>query len=59
MLFSIWPGRWIWITRIVFLRATFAFTIVSALHYVFLVQSRLRTHTQALPPHPSVDDHAS
>jgi cardiolipin synthase len=59
MLFSIWPGRWIGIARIVFLRATFAFTIISALHYVFLVQSRLRTHTQALPPHPPVDDHDS
>src|SRR6201997_4992372 len=31
MLFSIRPVRWIWITRTVFLRATFAFTIISAL----------------------------
>src|SRR6202023_4095703 len=33
MLASIRPARWIWITRTVFLRATFAFTIISALHY--------------------------
>src|ERR1700716_934944 len=44
MLYCIQPSRWIWITRTVFLRATFAFTIVSALHYVFLVQHRLRSH---------------
>lgn len=53
LLLSIRPARWIWITRTVFLRATFAFTIISALHYVFLVQHRLRAHTHALPPHTS------
>lgn len=42
--------RWIWIARIVFLRATFIFTILSALHYVILVQQRLREHQHALPP---------
>jgi len=51
MLFCIHPSRWIWITRTVFLRATFAFTIVSALHYVFLVQHRLRSHNPALTQH--------
>jgi cardiolipin synthase len=51
MLLSIRPVRWVWITRTVFLRATFAFTIISALHYVFLVQLRLRSHAHALPPH--------
>ena len=51
ILFSIRPVRWIWITRTVFLRATFAFTILSALHYVILVQQRLRASTHALPPH--------
>jgi cardiolipin synthase len=51
MLFSIKPVRWIWITRTVFLHATFAFTIVSALHYVFLVQHRLRTHSHAPDSH--------
>lgn len=50
LLFEIEPRRWIWITRTVFLRATFLFTIISALHYVILVQHRLREHTHALPP---------
>jgi cardiolipin synthase (CMP-forming) len=49
MLHEIRSERWIWIGRIVFLRATFAFTIISALHYVFLVQHRLRMHSKALP----------
>ncbi|MGA8273008.1 MAG: CDP-alcohol phosphatidyltransferase family protein [Candidatus Sulfotelmatobacter sp.] len=55
LLSSIWPERWIWITRIVFLRATFSFTIISALHYVFLVQHRLRVQTPALASHSSAD----
>jgi cardiolipin synthase (CMP-forming) len=49
MLYEIRHARWIWITRTVFLRATFAFTIISALHYAFLVQHRLRAHVHALP----------
>jgi cardiolipin synthase len=53
MLFAIRQTRWILITRTVFLRATFAFTIISALHYVFLVQLRLRQHAHALPPQSS------
>jgi len=36
------PARWVWIARTVALRATFAFTILSGLHYVLLVQQRLR-----------------
>ena len=44
------PVRWIWIARTEFLRATFFFTIISALHYVILVQKRMREHTHALPP---------
>jgi cardiolipin synthase (CMP-forming) len=47
------PGRWVWITRTVFLRATFIFTILSALHYVILVQSRLRANAAALPEQAS------
>jgi cardiolipin synthase (CMP-forming) len=47
------PLRWVAITRTVFLRATFFFTIISALHYVILVQSRLRAHTHALPEQSS------
>jgi cardiolipin synthase len=59
LLHSIRPPRWIWITRTVFLRATFAFTIISALHYVFLVQNRLRSHNNALPPHSAGEVPAS
>ncbi len=50
LLFEIRPLRGIWIARTVFLRATFIFTILSALHYVILVQQRLRENTHALPP---------
>jgi len=50
LLFQIRPLRGIWILRTEFLRATFFFTIISALHYVVLVQRRLREHTHALPP---------
>jgi cardiolipin synthase (CMP-forming) len=53
LLLEIRPQRWIWIARTVFLRATFLFTIVSALHYVILVQQRLRQHQHALPPAPA------
>lgn len=49
LLFEIQRQRWIWITRTMFLRATFIFTIISALHYVILVQRRLREHNHALP----------
>jgi cardiolipin synthase (CMP-forming) len=52
LLFEIRPMRWIWIARTEFLRATFFFTIISALHYVILVQKRLREQTHALPPGP-------
>lgn len=50
LLLQVHPQRWVWIARTVFLRATFIFTIVSALHYVILVQHRLRDHQHALPP---------
>jgi cardiolipin synthase (CMP-forming) len=50
LLFEVRPLRAIWIARTVFLRATFFFTILSALHYVILVQQRLREHTHASPP---------
>lgn len=51
LLFAIRRSRWIWIARVVLLRAVFIFTILSALHYLVLVQHRLREHTHALPPH--------
>lgn len=50
LLLEVRRSRWIWIARTIFLRATFIFTILSALHYLILVQHRLREHTHALPP---------
>src|SRR5271168_4763107 len=50
LLLEVQRARWVWIASTVFLRATFIFTIVSALHYVILVQQRLREHTHLLPP---------
>ena len=52
LLMEIYRLRWIWIARTVFLRATFFFTIISALHYLILVQQRLRdqAHAMAVPP---------
>ena len=44
LLLLVEPVRWIWIARTIFLRATFIFTIVSAVHYAFLVQHRLHVH---------------
>src|SRR6201987_2042549 len=53
LLLQVKPIRLIWIARTVFLRATFFFTIISALHDVILVQQRLREHAHALPPAPN------
>jgi len=36
------PGRWVAIARLTSLRAVFAFTIISWLHYTFIVGGRLR-----------------
>jgi len=47
LLLEIVTRRWVWIAAKVFLQATFLFTIVSAVHYAFLVQHRLREHGQA------------
>jgi len=41
---------WVSIALKTFLRATFAFTILSAVHYAFLVQHRLRAHAPASEP---------
>jgi len=46
MLLEVSHQRWIEIARLTFLRATFTFTIISAVHYVFLVGQRLHTHGQ-------------
>jgi len=48
LLLQVEPVRWIAIARLTFLRATFAFTIVSGVHYVFLVGQRL--HAAHVPP---------
>ena len=47
LLLQVHPQRWIAITRLTFLRAVFAFTIISALHYVFLVGQRLHAMPHA------------
>ncbi len=51
LLFEISKSRWVAIARLSFLRATFAFTIISAMHYVFVVGQRLRAvhHVSAVP----------
>lgn len=46
LLLEVYPVEWVSIVRLTFLRATFAFTILSALHYVYLVGVRLRTSSQ-------------
>lgn len=48
LLNEIEKNRWILIARLTFLRATFAFTILSGLHYVLLVGQRLRSQSHAL-----------
>ena len=52
LLLLVEPVRWIWIARTTFLRATFIFTIVSAVHYAFLVQHRLHVHAAVSEPKP-------
>jgi len=46
LLFQLDRSRWVWITRTTFLHATLAFTIVSGLHYVFVVGQRLLAHSE-------------
>jgi cardiolipin synthase (CMP-forming) len=47
LLLLVEPVRWVWIARTISLRATFIFTIVSAVHYALVVQHRLH------PPPPT------
>ena len=47
LLLLIWPYGWVLIARTTFLKATFFFTIISAVHYAFLVQRRLHAHPAA------------
>lgn len=41
ILLQVHPVRWVWIAQKEFLRAVFLFTIISGVHYVFLVGKRL------------------
>jgi len=49
LLLEIDHARWVSIARLTLLRATFAFTIISAMHYVLVVGQRLRANTQSAP----------
>ncbi len=51
LLFEINKSRWVAVARLSFLRATFAFTIISAMHYVLVVGHRLRAihHVSSAP----------
>jgi cardiolipin synthase (CMP-forming) len=53
MLFQIEPARVVWVFRTVFLWATFTFTVISWVHYAFLVQHRLRASTHEVGPRPA------
>ena len=52
LLLLIEPVRWVEIACTTFLRATFFFTIISAVHYAFLVQHRLHAHAPAAALRP-------
>jgi cardiolipin synthase len=42
MLFEVYRVQWVLILKTAFLWATFAFTVISGVHYVFLAQHRMR-----------------
>ncbi len=46
MLLQVHYVKWVWVAEKTFLRATFTFTIVSGLHYVYLVGRRLHAHAE-------------
>lgn len=46
ILFQVYGAHWVWVGRRLFLNATFLFTILSALHYLYLVGHRLRAMNQ-------------
>src|SRR5215471_12023446 len=50
MLLEIYPAHWVKVARRMFLNLTFALTIFSALHYVYLVGHRLRKMESATKP---------
>jgi cardiolipin synthase (CMP-forming) len=49
MLFQIKHDGWVFITQATFLHATVGFTVVSAVHYIFLVGQRLRATNHGSP----------
>ena len=49
LLFEINHARWAAILKLTFLRATFSFTILSAVHYIFLVGKRLHSLGNTAP----------
>jgi cardiolipin synthase (CMP-forming) len=53
LLLQIKAERWVAIARLTFLRATFTFTIISAIHYVFLVGKRLHAHSATAATAPA------
>jgi cardiolipin synthase len=53
LLFQVEPMRPVWVFRTVFLWATFAFTVISGVHYAFLVQHRLHSATHSAGPRPA------
>jgi len=53
LLFQVEPLRLVWIARTFFLWATLAFTVISGVHYAFLVQHRLRASTHEAGPRPA------
>jgi cardiolipin synthase (CMP-forming) len=54
LLLEVNRSRWVAIARVSLLRATFFFTIISAMHYVLLVGQRLRaTHHASIAPSAS------
>ena len=51
MLYLVVPAEWVWFSKTLFLRMTFAFTILSALHYVILVGQRMHAlNAHEAPP---------
>ena len=42
LLFEVYRVQWVFVLRTAFLWATFAFTVISGVHYVFLAQHRMR-----------------
>jgi cardiolipin synthase len=42
LLAKVYPQEWVWMTRQVLLYGVFAFTLASAIHYVFLTGQRLK-----------------